>query len=353
MMLIKLHAVSIMKTDQKVKIISFGGMNMSKLKKVRYKGREHGSFGEEWGLHKGCSEWWYATGYLKDDRERLYSFQFTVLRVHVSAFFPYLIMLGLTDFSTGKHEYYQNIQFSSKGVVVGSDTVGYGDIAQIRKGKKGMTLAVRHKNFSLDLELNYGKGAVWHCDNGFLQMGIPGRRQTTVYYSYPNMPTTGTMTLHGNTTNVTGKTWFDKQGGPYRLMNAKTHWEWFSLRFFDDEEMMLFSFPQDNYQDGTYIRKDGNCQRLTDYTVTPTDFACPNGVKYSCRWELTVPGLKEKRYTITPLLKGQMNMGYYELLASISNEKKEQVGLCFVELLPGVYNKKFKKSLIAKTNDPS
>ncbi|HOE69458.1 MAG TPA: lipocalin-like domain-containing protein [Brevefilum sp.] len=324
---------------------------MSKIKKIRYKGREHGSFEEEWGLHKGCSEWWYATGYLKDDLDRLYSYQFTVLRVHVSAFFPYLIMLGLTDFSTGKHAYYQNIQLSSKGIVISPDTIGYGDIAQIRKGEQGMTLAVQHKDFTLDLELNYGKGAVWHCDNGFLRMGIHDEKQTTVYYSYPNMPTAGTMRFNGNTVHVTGKSWFDKQGGPYSLMNIKTHWEWFSLRFFDDEEMMLFSFPQSHYQDGTYIRKNGDCHRLNNYTITPTEFAYPNGVKYSCKWELTVPGFKAERYTIIPLLKGQMNMGYYELLASIYNDKNEQVGLCFVELLPGVYNKKFKRTLLAKTKD--
>jgi len=324
---------------------------MPKFKKIRYKGREHGSFEEEWGLHKGCSEWWYATGYLKDDLERLYSFQFTILRVHVSVFFPYLIMLGLTDFSTGRHEYYQNIQFSSKNIVIGPDTVGYGDIAQVHKGKQGMELLIRHRKFSLDLELNYGKGAVWHCDDGFLQMGIPDKKQTTIYYSYPNMPTTGTITLSSEKIQVKGKSWFDKQGGPYSLLNTRTHWEWFSLRFFDDEEMMLFSFPQNRYQDGTYIRKDGRYQRLNNYSITPTDFAYPDGVKYSCKWELTVPGLKEERYTIVPLLEGQMNMGYYELLASIRNNDGEEVGLCFVELLPGVYNKKFKKSLIAKTKD--
>lgn len=324
---------------------------MAKLRKIRYRGREHGSFAQEWGLHKGCSEWWYATGYLKDNLERLYSFQFTVLRVRVGIFYPYRVMLGLTDFSTGSHEYYQNIQFSAKNITIDSDTVGYGDIAQVRKMEQGMKLVARHKNFSLDLELDYGKGAVWHCDNGFLQMGIPDKKQTTIYYSYPNMPTTGTMKIGADAIHVTGKTWFDKQGGPYSLLNTKTHWEWFSLRFFDDEEMMLFSFPQSSYQDGTYIRKNGESQRLTNYTITPIDFAYPNGVKYSCEWELTVPGLKEEQYVITPLLKGQMNMGYYELLASIRNNKDEQVGLCFVELLPGVYNKKFKKSLVAKTKD--
>lgn len=326
---------------------------MPRLPKRPYLGREHGGFQEEWGLHKGCSEWWYATGYLTDSAQRLYSFQVTVLRVRVAGFFPYLVMLGLTDFSTGRHEYFQNIRLSPRGVVIGPDVVGYRDLARLSKEETGMALRVRHPRFSLDLALGYGKGPIWHCDHGFLQMGIPGKRQTTVYYSYPNMPTAGAMTLDGHRFGVTGKTWFDKQGGPYSLLNPGTHWEWFSLRFFDDEEMMLFSFPQSRHQDGTYIRADGSSQRLTDYRIRPTAFTYPQGVQYSCLWELTVPGLKEERYTITPLLEGQMNLGYYELLARIDNEKKEQVGLCFVELLPGAYNKKFKKSLLTSAKSPA
>ena len=192
---------------------------MAKFNQISYKGRSHGNFDEEWGLHRGCSEWWYATGYFHDDAGALYSFQFTVLRVHVSALYPYLIMLALTDFSTGRHEYFQNAQLSSNGVVIGPDTVGYGELAQVRKEETGMVLTVRHKNFSLDLRLDYGKGAVWHCDHGFLQMGLSGAKQTTTYYSYPNMPTSGTLTLNSKAVNVKGKTWFDKQGGPYSLLN--------------------------------------------------------------------------------------------------------------------------------------
>jgi hypothetical protein len=116
-------------------------------------------------------------------------------------------------------------------------------------------------------------------DNGVLRMGVDAPEETTVYYSYTNMPTTGTMILNGEKKTVTGKSWFDKQGGTYHLLNRKTHWEWFSVRFFDYEEMMLFTFPQSNYQDGTYIAKDGTASRLIDYKVIPLDFVKVNGSK--------------------------------------------------------------------------
>jgi predicted secreted hydrolase len=211
-----------------------------------------------------------------------------------------------------------------------------------------MILTARHKDFSLDLQLDYGKGAFWHCDNGVLRMGLDAPKESTIYYSYTNMPTTGTMILNGKKTAVNGKSWFDKQCGTYHLLNRMTHWEWFSLRFFDDEEMMLFTFPQSNYQDGTYISKDGTANRLTDYTVKPLDFVTSNGNKYSTGWTLSVTGLKEEEYTITPLMKGQVNLGYYEQLAWIYNHNGEKVGVCFVELLPGVYNEKFSMMLFKK-----
>jgi len=183
-------------------------------------------------------------------------------------------------------------------------------------------------------------------------MGVDAPRQTTVYYSCPNMPATGTVAFGGETKHVTGKAWFDKQGGPYALMNRRTHWEWFSLRFDDDEELMLFSFPQDDYRDGTYIRKDGRCERFSSCSVTPTEFAYPDGkTKYSCAWDVAVPGCREGFYRIRPLLKGQMNLGYYELLAGVYNAAGKRVGLCFTELLPGVYHRRYPVTLFRNTKE--
>ena len=324
---------------------------MSKIRKIPYKGKDHGGFEEEWCCHKKASEWWYATGYLTDMDKKLYSFQFTLVKPHVFSLEPYVIMLALTDFGATKHYYSQKTALVSRSVVIDEDTVSFGNIAKVVKGESSMMLTARHKDFALDLKLDYGKGAFWHCDNGFLRMGVDAPEETTTYYSYTNMPTMGTMALNDEIMAVSGKSWFDKQGGTFHLLNRMTHWEWFSLRFFDDEEMMLFTFPQSDYQDGTYISKNGTARRLVDYKVTPLGFVTVNGIVYSAGWALSVAGLKEEGYTITPLMKGQVNLGYYEQLAGIYNQNGEKVGLCFVELLPGVYNKKISMMTLFKKTD--
>ena len=59
-----------------------------------------------------------------------------------------------------------------------------------------------------------------------------------------------------------------------------------------------------------------------------------------------MPDVKEGEYTIKPMFKGQMNVGYFEQVSKIYNNKDEDVGICIAELLPGVYNEEFKSSLL-------
>ena len=211
-----------------------------------------------------------------------------------------------------------------------------------------MRIAGRAEDFAYDLFLGYGKGAFWHCDHGKLQMGISHPRATTLYYSYTNMPASGTITIDGKTSAVNGKAWFDKQGGTYPITNPSCMWEWFSLRFFDDEEVMLFSFPQVPYADGTYIHADGTSERLKSYSVTPLKFTQAGGYRFSCEWQLELPGVRRERYRILPLTEGQLNLAYFELLAAVLDEDGKQAGYCFVELLPGVYNKRIRSDLILR-----
>ena len=323
---------------------------MRRIKRKPYPGRNHGTFAEEWISHTKASEWWYATGYFFDEKETLFSYQFTIIHPRVMKLRPFVLHLGLTDISTGKHYFTQKLNFFGKNVIIDEQSAQFDEVAKVIREEEAMSLTCEDKEFSLALQLDYGKGATWHCDDGYLLMGSADTKESTLYYSYTNMPTTGTLNFGGTTSQVIGKSWFDRQGGPYSLMKRKTHWEWFSLRFYDDEEIMLFTFPQNDYQDGTYIRENGASQRLTDYVVKPLEFVEEQELVFSSGWTLEVPGVKEGAYTIKPIFKGQMNVGYFEQLAKIYNNHGEDIGICIVELLPGVYNEKFQSSLLKNTD---
>lgn len=308
-------------------------------KKPKYDIANLGSFEQEWGIHEKCKEWWYCTGIIYSGK-RMYSYQFTLVNMYLGIATPKIIMVALTDFQTGRHYYLQRTQFTSKGLAFEDRHLAFRDVAIVDRDDKGMNIVLKHGDFGLDLRLENGKGVIWHADKGRVQMGLPGDKETTYYYSWPNMPTKGNLTLGGKTLDVNGKTWFDKQGGSYSVTDRRTNWEWFSLRFDDDEEVMFQSFPQNGSGDGTYIMKDGKTRWLRDFTIVPTKFIECAGFKWSSGWDVTIPGVKEERYAITPIKEGNINFAYFEELCSVTNKKGEQVGMCFVELLPGVYNAK-------------
>ncbi len=318
---------------------------------IPYRELNHGNFDEEWLPHKKMSGWWYITGYLADKQkpEYLYSYQYTVAQGRIFGKTIYILHIALTDLQENKHLFKQKVKLQKgKNIQANNHEIVYAPYTILTKEEEQFKLEMSTEEFDLNLILQKGKGAIWHCDNGVLAMGLPeDPKQRTVYYSYPNLPTTGSLTIRDESTGqireleVVGKSWFDRQWGPSRLIDAASHWEWFSLRFFDEEEIMLFSFPQHPYVDGTYINKKGQTTRLQNYEIKPKDFVKVGKYKYtfSFGWDVVLPGIKEEKYEIRPMSEGQFNVAYFELLAEILNEKKERVGYCFVELISGARNK--------------
>jgi len=320
------------------------------MKNIEYSkspGVPHGSMDEEFLTHKHCSEWWYCTGYLRDEKERMYMYQFTLAKIKLFGINFHVLLTALTDIENKKHDYGQKVSFLGRNIVTTSNRTSYRDIAEMtymphQFGSKGkMQLDMKGKNYELKLDMNAVKPPVWHCEDGVLKMGlVDDPKQRTYYFSYTNLETNGTLVLNGEELHVSGKSWFDKQGGTYTIDNPLVNWEWFSMRFFDNTELMLFSFPQDNYFDGTKINIDGSYSRLNNYSVTPQGFIEAGGYKFSNGWTLHIPGVKDEDYTLEPVIEGQFNLFFFELLAYIKNRKGETVGYAVVELLPGVYNKK-------------
>ena len=316
---------------------------------IMYRERNHGTFDEEWPPHKKTSGWWYITGYLSDKQHpnHLYSYQYTVAQGQVLGKRVYILHMALSDLKNNTHLFKQEARlWRGKKIRANHSEVVYAPYTILSKEEKQLNLEITTDDFDLNLILQKGKGAIWHCDNGVLAMGLSNDpKQRTVYYSYTNLSTEGTLIIRnksGQTSEleVVGKSWFDRQYGPFRLLDRASHWEWFSFRFFDDEEIMLFYFPQHPYMDGTYIDKQAQTTRLQNYEIEPKDFVKKGSSNYtfSFGWDVIIPGIKEESYELKPLSGGQFNIAYFELLAEILNSKKERVGYCFVELICGARN---------------
>ena len=317
---------------------------MKNIQHTNSPGVPHATMEEEFLCHKNGSEWWYCTGIFDDEAGKLFSFQFTLARVRIYGVQFHILMTALTDFETKKHYYAQKPIFFGKDVTLTSETVSLGDLAGMTFHGRELGLNMNDKEYSLALKMEAVKPPAWHAEEGVLKMGVDDPKEKTYYWSYTNLAASGTMVLEGREHKVNGQAWFDKQGGTYTLTSRWTNWEWFSMRFFDGEEVMLFSFPQDNYHDGTYIEKSGNYRRLNDYQITTTGFTTAGGQKYSFGWKVNLKNIKGEEYTIVPKIDGQLNLFYFELAADIVDKEGKKVGYCVVELLPGVHNEKMKIS---------
>ncbi len=320
-------------------------------------GVPHRGFEDEFLTHRKCSEWWYATGYLEDEEENLYSFQFTLAKIKIAGIKFHMLLTAVTDIGTQKHYYAQHQDFIGKSITSDLRETTFGNLASIRyspnekSSLSNMELSMKAKEYELNLSMRSQKAPVWHCEDGKLQMGIlDAPSQVTYYYSLTNLFADGILILNGKEHKVNGKAWFDRQGGTCRLTNPLTNWEWFSLRFFDSEEIMLFSFPRTGYADGTYIKEDGTYQRLNDYQIEPLDFFTEPSTKYrfSCGWKIKTNDIKDGEYIVKPVTDGQFNVFFFELLAEIINKEGKRVGYCVVELLPGARNKRIKPWLALK-----
>jgi predicted secreted hydrolase len=268
-----------------------------------------------------------------------------------------MLLTALTDLQTGQHYYAQYQAFFGKHITANLRETSFDDRASIRYTPNAtsafgeMYLAMHADEYDLHLSMHAKKAPVWHCADGTLQMGILNDpKQITYYYSLTNLHVDGVLRLNGKEHRVSGKAWFDRQGGPCRLTNPLTNWEWFSFRLFDEEEIMLFSFPRTGYRDGTYIRGDGSAQRLNEYEIEPLSYVNDpaTGYSFSSGWRITMVGGKAKEYLVQPVMKGQLNLFFFELLADVIDTDGNRVGYCVVELLPGARNKRIKPWLALK-----
>ena len=319
---------------------------MRNIKFTEGTGIPHGSFEDVFLSHDQCSEWWYCTGFLRiEKKQRLFGYQFTLAKVRLIGLKFHLLICSVTDFAEQKHYNIQTPIFFGKGITANNQVIAVGNHIRVElrpntcSSMGNMKLHMESHEFSLDTEMSAVKPPVWHCEDGVLKMGVQDNpKELTYYYSFTNLATTGNLRLNGKEyAGLTGKTWFDRQGGTYTLTKNEASWEWFSLRFFDNSEAMLFVFPQTGYQDGTRIAADGSYWRLNDYRIEPQGMVEYNNMKFSNGWKLSMEG---KKYTLTPMVDGMFNVFFFELLASIRDEHGNEVGYCFVELLPGARNKK-------------
>lgn len=277
-----------------------------------------------------ANEWWYTVGHLYSQGHE-YGYEVTL--------FPFgLAEIAITDV-TG-HKYYTHTflykagqySASSKQLDVRMPT------ATLSGPMNDMHLTATLPQGHLDLRLN-AKGPANYMNGTGL---IPFLKGSSYYYSLPDLQTSGTLTLNGKTSTVTGLSWLDRQWGNWDF-NDLRKWTWMAIQLKNGEYIDLFDlFPLQGEQHwATVVHRDGSesvvsveplAKHATNFATSPR-----TGDRYAGKWTVEIPSLKTSlTVTATPTLQqvqGPNGGGPDEATSTVRGtyEGKPVTGLAYVE----------------------
>ena len=271
------------------------------------------------------TEWWYYTGNLKAADGHEFGFELTFFREGLnrnvekasdwSASDAYLAHLALSDISDGKFYHRERLNRAGPGIAGASAETGriWNGNWQILWNGSRQDLQAISDQFNLHLRLESQKQPVIHGLDGVSQKSA-GEGQASHYISLTHLAVSGDIDLNETKFPVTGTAWMDHEFFTQPLDAEQVGWDWLSLQFDDNSELMLFRIRRkggsiDPFSSGTYVDAAGKTTHLTqkDFTLRPlgeTWASDSNRAVYPIHWQVSVPSLKVN-VDITTRLKQQ------------------------------------------------
>jgi len=327
------------------------------------------AFPEDHGDHPGYqTEWWYYTGNLHTPGKRPFGFQLTFFR---RQFIPpgaergwpsqpsswraknlFMAHAALSDVADGRFYWDEDIAREAVGL---AGVKGAGDAVEVflSRWKSAMMPSGHHltaatDTFSFDLTGIPRKAPTAHGRGGYSQKGLRPE-SASCYYSITRLEASGSVAVDGRTYSVQGTAWMDHEYSTAPLEPSLAGWDWFSLQFSDNTELMLYILRKKDgswspASSGTFVPSTGAPQHLAreDFRVEVLDqWRSPrSGARYPCRWRIRALPL-QLDLEISPQLSDQelsltrsMRVSYWEGSVKIKGIKAHRAveGVGYVEL---------------------
>ena len=282
------------------------------------------------------TEWWYTTGNLKSADGHKFGFELTFFRQAVSrdpgktAAWElkdlYIAHLALSDLDGGKFYHAERTNRSGPGIAGVSEAqsrmwngnwqIQWDGGDQKRQAALQASLQAIDERFELHLRLRPEKPPVIHGENGVSQKA-DGPGHASYYISFTRLETTGSIELQGKKFEVTGTSWMDHEFFTHQLDANQTGWDWLSLQFADNTELMLFHIRRndgsiDPYSAGTYVDAQGKTTHLrnSDFALQPLEQTWTSPATravYPIQWKIAVPKLGLELEAKTPLASQELS----------------------------------------------
>ena len=291
------------------------------------------SFPEDHGPHPGFRiEWWYVTANLKDAQGNLFGVQWTLFRNALKAgptqpgWHDSTVWLGHAAVTSATRHYAAERlarggvgQAGAQAVPFNAwiDDWNFATRAGAASPLADIQLKASGAQFAYDLHLTSNRPLVLQGDKGYSRKSDQG--QASYYYSQPFFTANGSVSLDGQTYQVSGPAWLDREWSSQPLAASQTGWDWFSLHLDRGEQLMLFRVRQKDgagYLTGTWIDAQGHTETLhnADIQLTPLTTTDIDGRSIPTRWSLKIPGKQLDITTQAVNPKAWMNLGisYWE-----------------------------------------
>ncbi len=209
-------------------------------------------FPRDHGSHDAYrTEWWYVTGWLRDDRGEELGFQVTFFRTrpdidtrNPSAFTPRHLIIGhaaISDPGRGRLWKAQRIARAGLGLAgaaTGDTRVTLGDWRLERDGQRYVT-RIRDADFGFELELERTQPVMLNGESGFSRKG-EAELAASHYYSVPQLRVRGRIMRGTQNSTVTGEAWLDHEWSSAYLEPDAAGWDWLGLNLADGGALMAF-----------------------------------------------------------------------------------------------------------------
>lgn len=289
-------------------------------------------------------QWWYLTGHLFDEKGREFGYELTffivgVQKRHYDSQFGvdniYISHFAVSDVK-GKRYYFSDNADSGAFYFAGTRNdrlkVWVGD--NVLEGTLDrMHISASDSEKTLDLEFIPQKPLILNGDRGYSRKSEESPLIASLYFSYTDLKTSGTLKLGDASFKVSGKSWFDRELSSKGLTEKEKGWDWFSIQLDDGREVMLYLMRKkdgspDRYSSGTFVSEDGKYRHLTlnDFRVSVRSRyrSQKTGAHYPLIQEVDIPS-ENLRLKVIPLLEDQ------EFIATSSTGNYYWEGTCRVE----------------------
>jgi predicted secreted hydrolase len=252
-------------------------------------------------------EWWYLTANLRDAAGAEYGAQWTLFRQALEpgpqreGWASQQLWMGHAAVTSAQrhlhHEIFARGGVGQAGVEVAPFNAWIDDWFLKTVGPTGadglspLQLAATGPDFSYALQLDTERPIVLQGDLGYSVKSDRG--QASYYFSQPFFKVDGALVIEGETIEVTGAAWMDREWSSQPLAPDQEGWDWFSLRLDTGDKVMLYRLRyQDGRHDvaGNWISPEGRSAPFAPGAVemTPTTYHAVAGRTVPTEWRIVI-----------------------------------------------------------------